>query len=144
MFIKGIRGEEGEVVTVHGNRVTVKIKASESCEKCRICKRVSATEMMLEAFTERPVQKGQRVIVAIRPGTIFKSALMLYIIPLIGLIIGYYVGKSLILLLHLKIKGELFPAISSLLFLFLSFIPIRIYDRKKQKDARFRIYIEPI
>lgn len=141
MFIRGISGEEGEVVAVHGDSATVKIKANDSCVKCKLCKRVSPTEMVVEALTERPVHEGERVTIAIRPGIVFKSAVILYILPLVGMVIGYYTGKSLLLLLHLSVKGELFPAVVSFLFLFLSFIPIRIYDRKKQQDRRFRVYI---
>ena len=141
MFIKGISGEEGEVVAVHGDSATVKIKANDSCAKCRLCKRISPTEMVVEALTERPVQTGERVIIAIRSGVVFKSALILYILPLVGMVIGYYTGKSFLTLLHLRVKGELFPAVISFLFLFLSFIPIRIYDSKKQQDRRFRVYI---
>jgi len=141
MFVKGINGEEGEVVAVHGDSATVKIKANDSCEKCRLCKRVSSTEMVVEALVEKPVQKGERVTIAMRPGIVFKSALILYVFPLIGMVCGYYVGKAILHLFHISVKGELFPALFSFLFLFLSFVPIRIYDRKKRTDRRFRVYI---
>jgi positive regulator of sigma E activity len=141
MFVKGISGEEGEVVAVHGDSATVKIKANDSCEKCRLCKRLSSTEMVVEALVERPVRKGERVIVAVRPGIVFKSALILYLFPLIGMVCGYYAGKTILQLFHISAKGELFPVVFSFLFLFLSFVPIRIYDRKKQNDRRFRVYI---
>ena len=140
MFIKGINGEQGEVVSVHGNTATVKIKANESCEKCRLCKRISSTEMIVEALFTKPVHEGDRVVISIKPGTIVKSAVILYILPLIGLIIGYYFGKFIGSILRITIKGELFPASMSLIFLFLTFIPIRLYDRKKQEDSRFRVH----
>jgi len=141
MFIKGINGEQGEVVAVHGNTATVKIKANESCEKCRLCKRISSTEMIVDALFTKPVHEGDRVVLSIKPGTIVKSAIILYILPLIGLIIGYYSGKFIGSALRITIKGELFPASISLIFLFLTFIPIRLYDRKKQGDSRFRVHI---
>lgn len=141
MFIKGINGEQGEVVSVHGNTATVKIKASESCEKCRLCKRISSTEMIVDALFTRPVHEGDRVVISIKPGTIVKSAVILYILPLIGLVIGYYFGKFISSTLRIMIKGELFPASMSLIFLFLTFIPIRLYDRKMQRDSRFRVHI---
>ena len=141
MFIKGISGEEGEVVAVHGNKAAVKIKANKSCKKCHLCKRISSTEMIVDAFMQRPVSKGERVVIAIRPGTIVKSAVILYILPLMGLIIGYYFGKFISAFFHIRVKGELFPACIALIFLFLSFIPIHIYDRKKQNDSRFRVFI---
>jgi sigma-E factor negative regulatory protein RseC len=141
MFIKGISGEEGEVIEVRGDTATVKIQANKACEKCHVCKRVSATEMIVEAFATRPVSRGEKVTLHIHPGTIVKSAAILYIFPLFGLIIGYYCGKFLLSLLNIGIKGELIPAVFSLVFLFLSFVPIRMYDRSRQKDSRFRVFI---
>jgi sigma-E factor negative regulatory protein RseC len=141
MFIKGISGEEGEVISVRGNTVTVKIAANTSCEKCGICRKVSSSEMVVDAYTQKPVHKGERVVVSIKPGTIVKSAAILYIFPLLALIIGYYVGKYAASALGLPVKGELFPASLSFFFLFLSFIPIRLYDRRKRTDSTFRVYV---
>jgi sigma-E factor negative regulatory protein RseC len=142
MFIKGINGEEGEVIAVHGDSATVKIKANKACKKCNLCEQVSSTEMVVVAFMKKPVKKGEKVTLSIQPGTVVKSAAILYILPLFGLILGYYLGKFAGSLLHLRLKGELFPAAVAIVFLFLSFIPIRAYDRKKQKDSRFRVYIK--
>jgi positive regulator of sigma E activity len=141
VFIKGINGEQGEVVSIHGNTATVKIKANESCGKCRLCKRISSTEMIVDALFTRPVHEGDKVVISIKPGTIVKSAVILYILPLIGLVIGYYFGKFISSTFRIMIKGELFPASMSLIFLFLTFIPIRLYDKKKQGDSRFRVHI---
>ena len=144
MFIKGINGEEGEVIAVHGDSVTVKIKSNKACDKCRLCERVSPTEMVVDALTTNPVKNGALVKISIRPGTIVKSATVLYILPLFGLVFGYYIGKALGPAISPRVEGELFPAILSLVFLFATFLPIRIYDRKKQKDSRFKIYIKEI
>jgi positive regulator of sigma E activity len=141
MFGNGISGEEGEVVAVHGDSATVRLRANESCEKCGLCTRVSDTEMLIEALHERAVHVGEKVTIAVRPGIVFTSSLILYIFPLVGMVAGYYAGKSIVSLLHLGLKGELFPAVISFLFLFLSFVPIRIYDRKKQEDRRFKVHI---
>ena len=141
MFIKGISGEEGVVVSVEGDTATVKIAANKSCEKCGICKRVSSSEMIVDAYMSRPVFKGEKVVVAIKPGTIVKSATVLYIIPLVALVVGYYVGKYAASAFDISLKGELFPASLSFVFLFLSFIPIRLYDRRKRNDSKFRVYI---
>lgn len=144
MFIKGISEEEGEVIAVHGDSATVKIKSNKGCDKCHLCERVSPTEMVVDALIRDPVKNGERVKISINPGTIVKSATVLYILPLFGLVIGYYIGKVLVPVISPGMEGELFPAILSLVFLFASFVPIRIYDRKKQKDSRFRIYIKEI
>jgi len=142
MFIDGVNGEEGEVITINGNRATVKITAHKECEKCRLCTRVSPTEMTVEAFTNKTVHIGDRVTLFLRPGIIVQSAAILYIFPLIGMLFGYFAGKILFRSLAFTGKEEMFPALLSLVFLFLSFVPIRLYDRKRQKDKRFKVLIK--
>ena len=142
MFGKGVHGEQGEVTALHGNRATVKIQAGKSCERCRLCTPISDSEMIIEAFFSSQVQIGDRVVLGFRPGVIVQSAFVLYLIPLISLILGYFVGKLLFNPWVIPGKEELFPALTSLVFLFASFIPIRLYDRKKEKDKRFRVYIK--
>jgi len=142
MFIEGIQGEEGEVVGVRGNRATVKIASNKSCEKCGLCTRVSPTEMIVDAFVDKPVNTGDHVTLSIRPGTIVTSAAVLYILPLICLVAGYFAGRFLFKSIVIAGMEELLPALTSLVFLFLAFIPIHFYDRKRANDKRFRVFIK--
>jgi positive regulator of sigma E activity len=142
MFGKGVHGEQGVIEALHGNRATVRITAGKGCERCRLCTRISDTEMVIEAYTLKPVEVGDRVILGFRPGIIVQSAFILYLIPLAGLVIGYYAGTFVFRSLVLPGREELLPALMSLVFLFVSFIPIRLYDKKKERDRRFRVYIK--
>lgn len=142
MFIEGIQGEEGEVVEVKGNKATVKIAANKSCEKCGLCTKISSTEMIVEAFVDKPVSIGDHVTLSIRPGIIVSSAAILYIFPLLSLVFGYFVGRFIFKSIVIKGMEELLPALTSLVFLFLAFIPIRVYDKKKQHDKRFQVFIK--
>ena len=136
-----IRGEEGEVVSIHGGRATVMIKANKGCEGCNLCTRASETEMVVEAVMRKPVKVGQKVTVAVKPGTIVKAAFILYMFPVIGLIGGYYVGKYLQTLLNLSQKTELVPALFALFFLIACFLPIRLLEKRKKKDSSFDVFI---
>jgi sigma-E factor negative regulatory protein RseC len=142
MFGKGVHGEEGEVTALHGNRATVRIQAGKGCGRCRLCTPISDTEMIVEAYFSRQVHIGDRVVLGFRPGVIVQSAFILYLIPLFSLILGYFVGKLLFKPLTIPGREELYPALTSLVFLFASFLPIRLYDRRKEKDTRFRVYIQ--
>ena len=51
--MSNVNEETGEVIAVHDDRVTVKIKAGESCKKCRLCSRMSSNEMNLDAVPAR-------------------------------------------------------------------------------------------
>jgi sigma-E factor negative regulatory protein RseC len=142
MFGKGVHGEEGEVAALHGDRATVRIHAGKGCERCRLCTPISDTEMIIEASYSSRVGIGDHVVLGFRPGIIIQSAFILYLIPLVSLILGYYAGKLLFRPWMIPGKEELFPALTSLVFLFISFVPIRLYERKKEKDKRFRVYIK--
>lgn len=142
MFGKGVQGEEGEVTALHGDRVTVRIQAGKGCERCRLCTPISDTEMIVKASYSSRVSIGDHVVLGFRPGIIVQSAFILYLIPLVSLILGYYAGKFLFRPGIIPGKEELFPALTSLVFLFVSFVPIRLYDRKKERDKRFRVYIK--
>jgi positive regulator of sigma E activity len=52
------------------------------------------------------------------------------------------VGKFLFNPFLMNGREELLPALLSLTFLFATFVPIRIYDRKKKEDSRFQVYIK--
>lgn len=144
MFIDGVNGERGEVIRTEGDRVTVRLQAHRGCEKCRICTRVSETEMTVEALTEEPVSVGDRVTLFLSPRIVVKSAAILYVVPLLFLVIGYFAGRELFAWLGVsggEGKEEMYPAFFSLLFLFLSFLPIRLYDKKRQRDRRYRVQV---
>lgn len=146
MFIDGVNGERGEVIRKHGDRVTVRLKANKGCEKCGVCRRVSETEMTVEAFTDQPVTVGDRVALFLSPLIIVKSAAILYILPLLFLVVGYFLGREVFAWLGVsggEGKEEMFPALFSLLFLFLSFLPIRLYDKRRQRDRRYRVQVRP-
>ena len=142
MFIKGIDQEQGEVIAVHEGSATIKIPAGKSCDRCRLCEKISSTEMVVEALTQIPLKKGEKVILSVHPGDIIKSASILYIIPLFGLVVGYYFARFLDRTFTIGFTGELYPALISIAFLFLCFIPIRLYDTRRKKQKRLQVYVK--
>jgi len=142
MFIKGIDQEVGEVVAVHDGSASVRVCANKNCDRCGICERVSDTEMVVEAITGHRVAAGEKVVLSVRPGTIVKSATVLYIIPLLGLVAGYYVANFVLRMAKIDLKGELVPALCSIAALFLCFVPIRIWDARRRKLRRYQVYVK--
>ena len=141
---EGIRGEVGEVVEVRGNTARVKIDGKKACAHCGVCTRISDNEMTVEAYADEPVKKGDRVVLVMGNGMILKSAFIVYMVPLIALIAGYYLGKHLMGLLNYGGKSELFPALFGFFLLFLSFMAIRWFDRRKRDDKQYRVSIKKV
>lgn len=144
MFIDGINGERGEVIAKEGGRVTVMLSVNSGCEKCRICRRVSETEMTVDAYTDQPVDVGDRVTLFLSPRIIVTSAAILYIFPLISMIAGYFIGKYLFRNVVIQGREEMLPALFSIFFFFVSFIPIRFFDKKRERDKRFKVQVRSV
>jgi sigma-E factor negative regulatory protein RseC len=138
--------ELGEVIDIQGNTVRVKLDAKQACAHCGVCSKVSNSpgEMVVDAYAAEPVKKGDKVVLVMGNGMIIKSAFIVYMVPLIALIAGYYLGRQLMELLNFTLKGELFPALFGFFLLALSFLGIRWYDRRKKDDSRFRVSVRKI
>ena len=142
MFIKGIDQEVGEVVAVHDGSATVRVCANKNCDRCGICERVSDNQMVVEATTSHRVAAGEKVVLSVRPGTIVKSATVLYILPLLGLVAGYYTASIVLRMAGIDLQGELVPALCSIGALFLCFVPIRLWDVRRRKQRRYQVYVK--
>jgi sigma-E factor negative regulatory protein RseC len=138
--------EYGEVVEVRGNTAKVKLGAKQACAHCGICAKIgnSPNEMLVDAHASEPLRKGDKVVLEMGNGVILKSAFIVYMVPLIALIAGYYIGRELMEALNIPLKGELFPALFGFFLLALSFLAIRWYDRRKKDDSRFRVSVKKV
>ena len=138
--------EYGEVVEVHGSTARVKLGAKQACAHCGICAKIgdSPDEMLVDAHASEPLKKGDKVVLVMGNGMILKSAFIVYMVPLIALIAGYYIGRELLEALKVTLKGELFPALFGFFLLALSFLAIRWYDRRKKNDSRFRVSVKKV
>lgn len=93
--------QRGEVVKIDANRAWVKVAdPSSACGNCKGCIRLSPQErhedQVLELDNTLAVTKGDWVIVESTSKDITKSLLVLYGIPLLGLILGYIISLSVL------------------------------------------------
>ena len=143
MEVKNLNGEKGKVLTINGEKVKVLLPLSKGCEKCGLCRKVADDLMEMEVHFKGDVKPGSSVKIYVSPKIVIFSSFVLYILPLIFLVTGYYIGKLLGTHILLKSRGELFPALFSFLFFFFSFIPIHIIDKIKRRDENFKIFAIP-
>ena len=97
---------------------------------------------MIDALITKPVQVGDRVSLSFEPGMVVKSALILYLLPLVAFFIGYYIGTLLINTFSFLPDEEIVAALFAFAFLLASFFPIYLYDKRKAKDKRFIVTIQ--
>lgn len=84
--------EEGTIVGIQGRLARVRMRPSTECGTCCACSALGSGERELEIETALPVVVGSRVAVEIPRGSPWLSAVLLFVLPLAGLILGLVVG----------------------------------------------------
>ena len=113
--------------TYNGNIAKVELQRSASCDGCTICSK--GKPIVLRAFNKINAQKGDNVVIEVeelKKGTNF----FVYIIPLICLIIGYFIGEYISK--FAGINHNLGPIFSFIVF----FIYVILGIRKLKKDDK--------
>ena len=86
--------EEGTVIVVRGGKALVRMSGKGGCEGCCACSTTSGCEVELEAAVRGPVEKGSRVIVEVSTAGATLGALLLFVLPLVGLVGGVVAGQQ--------------------------------------------------
>lgn len=130
--------EEGKVIEIKGDITKVEIRRSTSCGTCRACWMAEGGKMIAEAENLIGAKVGQRVRLQVS-GSILKAAFVVYILPLLGLIIGYGVGSFISRAIGYPGFSEKVGLISGLALLVLSFIAVRYYGKKAGQRYQIKI-----
>ncbi|KAF0132996.1 MAG: sigma-E factor negative regulatory protein RseC [Candidatus Saganbacteria bacterium] len=100
-----------------GNLATVTFKSHGACKNCGMCL-VAGNEASIKAKNEIGAKVGDKVKVEISPKEVIRAAGILFILPILSMIAGYFIG------------GIIF----SFVFLFASFILIYLFEKAIKKD----------
>jgi len=130
--------EEGRVIEVKGGLAKVEIRRSTSCGTCRVCWMSEEGKMVACAENLIGAKVGQRVRLQVS-GSILKAAFVVYILPLVGLIVGYGVGSSVTKAMGYPGYAEKIGMICGLATLALSFLAVRYYGRKTGQRYQIKV-----
>lgn len=123
--------ETGEVIQVlPGGKARVKIPKRSNCQGCgqrSFCDPFGSEHMVLESENSLLAGPGARVQVSFDPERQGKAIVILYLIPLVALMLGAFIGNSLDPFANKDLSASIF----CLAFTGLSFFGIRIYTKKK-------------
>lgn len=125
----------GQVVEIIGEKAKVLVKRHDVCSNCGGCG-ISLSgkgENYLEALNTVNAAVGQTVRVASDTGQVLKASFVVYIVPVLSLLAGIALGQ--------QFGGEPAGLILGLVFLLLSYLAVRAYDRKV---ARGRVQSEVV
>jgi len=141
--------ELGHVLKNTGNKALVKIERHSLCSKCtNKCQLAVDNDHEtdeIEVTVSNPVgaESGQMVKIEMGEQPLIIASLIIYIIPLLSLIIGYFAGQYISQSIGFA-PTEGTGIIGSLLFLVLSFLVIKSIDRFLGKKKNYNPIIKEI
>ncbi len=118
--------EEGIIIGIHNKTATVKVKSSYLCSHCKACLARDDGYMITEAENPIGAEIGDKVSLMINSNRLFGSSLLVFGLPLLSLFIG-------VITTNIIFGKQMLSLSIGLILFFLSFIPIKIYDRHLKK-----------
>lgn len=128
--------EIGRVVKVEGLQALVEMNRHSACAHCGICTLGSQDKMEILANNSLGATVQDQVKVSVSGPIILKSAFVVYIVPLFGLVLGYLLGRYL--------GGEKLGVIVGIGGVLLVLFSLHYYDRKLKKENKLIVNITEI
>ena len=109
-----------------------------NCNKCDILSGSSKRNIVIEAHNPIQAEKGRRVVVESDDRQVIFLAFMLYIVPLIGLVVGIFSWLQLAGAIGLEGSQELQAVGAGLGLMVIIFLFIRLWDRRVKDDPKYK------
>lgn len=141
---KGMR-EQGIVTRIiPPDRVEVAMPTSEACGHCGVCHRDRKGENCIEAWVAVPLKEGDRVEVEIATQGVVAAGMVVYLLPLLFLVAGYFFGTLLADLFPIRVSGEAGGILCAFAFLAASLLVVRWIDRRVNRKGTLRARVARI
>lgn len=125
--------ERGIVVKHNKSGIDVQLLQSENCDGCTACFIDRNKQHIMRIIQDIEVTQGQEVEVEVHPGYAIKSALLLFLLPLLMLIGGYYLFSQI---LTIPTVGVEYSGITGALLCFTgTYVFVFMYDRRLKKGT---------
>jgi len=103
----------------------VELKPNDACKKCGACLISGQGNPMLRAKNKVGAKVGNTVEVEVAPSKVILSSFLLFIMPVISLIFGYFIGNF--------ISSPNLGIIFAIAFIAIYFLVLGLYDKKLRK-----------
>jgi sigma-E factor negative regulatory protein RseC len=138
--------ESGTVTKVEGIMAKVAVQKKSSCDGCTAGGACQSTPegALIEAFNPVHASVGQVVRISFKPYTYLKGTMLVYGFPVVALIAGAIIGKSIGELYFQDVNSDMVAAIMGFLLLGLSLLGIKIWSDKMESKTEYKPVIEEI
>lgn len=136
--------ERGIVVAVAGDGADVRVTAGAACESCKgDCCRVDKDGLVVEGALNTPgARVGDEVEVEVAEGADVRAGLIVYILPVAGLLIGYLAGN--LLGGAIGLNRDVVGATGAVLAVSAGLLLLRARGRNVLRAARYRPHVRAI
>lgn len=122
--------EVGTVIQKRNGQARVRLNRTEKCAGCHGCLLAEGGNyLIVKAFDPLGAAIGDRVKIQAEAGSAAKSGFILYIIPLISLLFGYFTGSKLVSLMGSS-STQGWGILSALLFMALAYVVIYLIQKR--------------
>jgi sigma-E factor negative regulatory protein RseC len=126
--------DHGKVIELRGHDAVVEFSETGACVKCGACLSAGKGKMIALALNSLNAKVGSQVEVEILPRFVIGASFLVFMLPLLFLIAGYFVGVSLFPHNFQQNAG----IITSAIFFMLSWFLIKAYDLRIKGTGRFK------
>lgn len=117
------------------NKVTIRLAATEACNNCAGCEIIDDQAILKDIENSLKVKKGDTVLIDNKPKNIIMGAVIVYLLPLIFIVVGYFIGVLIVAGLNI-VKD--FAILIALIMLVLAFPVVRIIDNRLSRKSTFK------
>ncbi|MFH1379608.1 MAG: SoxR reducing system RseC family protein [bacterium] len=129
--------EIGIVIDTSGNTAQVELERNRQCKQCGMCIPSAAGQMLLiDVINPLQAKKGDKVRLALQGGNIITASLIVYGIPLLGIVCGSIAGT--LILKHAASPYKFLPALGAGIGLCGGFVAGFICDQAAKKSGKYK------
>ncbi|MGE5587812.1 MAG: SoxR reducing system RseC family protein [Clostridia bacterium] len=132
--------ERGRVIEVCGGLAKVEVTRHEACRHCKACDFGRSDRVVVEATNNIGARAGDEVTLELESSRVLGAAFVAYMVPLLFMVAGIYLGTILAQAKGRPEAGSLFGAVLGVVLLAASYGIVYAYGRRVN-PARFRAEI---
>ena len=130
--------EQGIIEKVLDDKAVVRVQKSAACAHCKSkgsCN-ISERNMLIEVSNDIKASKGDYVEISVPEGTLLKLSVLVYLLPIIALTIGAFLGGFLAN--SLQTDSSLTPIVGGGVFLGIAFFGLIRFERRRRSDNNYK------
>jgi sigma-E factor negative regulatory protein RseC len=136
--------EQGIIEKTMGKKAIVTVRQRSACASCgsRGDCEISGNQAHIEVLNDINAKAGDQVEISIPEGTILKLSLLVYFLPIIGLLIGAFAGDAIAEKLQIEVT---IPAIlGGVVVMGATFFFLRRLDRSSDQSKKYQPRVKRI